>query len=126
MPTGQLQPDRFHLLLAGGVDIGTFLQTFWSGGMGVYVVTWNLNRERSNYDQARRDFVSHLEKLDNKADPGLESTRFVSTTSTPDQLDLYLRQKMDGNDRLFLTILSRGGHQGWLKQDVWDWINARL
>lgn len=30
--------------------------------MAVYVVTWNLNKERSNYDAARRQFIQHLER----------------------------------------------------------------
>lgn len=94
--------------------------------MAVYVVTWDLNKEKPNYSQARTAFVNHLGALENTKDPGLDSVRFVSTTSTAGQLDTYLRQKLDTNDRLFVSQLNRGGHQGWLSKNVWDWINARL
>lgn len=94
--------------------------------MSVYVVTWNLNKERSNYDEARRIFVSHLEQFENKKDPALETVRWISTTRTATDVDAYLREKLDGNDRLFVSKLNSGEHQGWLDKDVWTWINARL
>lgn len=95
--------------------------------MAVYVVTWNLNKERSNYNQARDAFIKHLESTyENKKDDGLESVRFVSTANSADQIDARLREKMDANDRLFVSKLNRGEHQGWLSKAVWDWINARL
>ena len=94
--------------------------------MAVYVVTWNLNKERSNYDQARREFVSHLERYEYIKDSGLESVRWISTTSSAADLSTDLRTKMDNNDRLFVSRLSKGGQAGWLSKDVWDWINARL
>jgi len=94
--------------------------------MAVYVVTWNLNREKSNYGQARAAFIQHLECMENVGDSGLESVRWVSTASTADQVSAYLRQKMDDDDRLFVSKLNSGQHQGWLSQAVWDWINARL
>jgi hypothetical protein len=94
--------------------------------MAVYVITWNLNHEKPNYSQARTAFIQHLERMENIGDSGLESVRWVSSTSTADQVSAYLRQKMDDNDRLFVSKLSSGQHQGWLSQAVWDWINARL
>lgn len=94
--------------------------------MAVFVVTWNLNRERTNYDQARKDFIAQLERYENKKDSGLETVRWISTTSTADQIDAQLREKMDTNDRLFVSKLSTGQHQGWLSNDVWEWISSRL
>lgn len=94
--------------------------------MAVYVVTWNLNKERVNYAQARSNFITQLEKYENKADQGLESVRFIFTAQTTDQIDAFLRQKLDNNDRLFVTKLVSGQHQGWLHQTVWDWINSHL
>lgn len=32
----------------------------------------------------------------------------------------------DSDDRLIVTKLVFGQHQGWLDKKVWDWINARL
>lgn len=94
--------------------------------MSVYVVTWDLNREKPNYAQARAAFVQHLEAYENTRDGGLDSVRFISTPSSADQIDEYLRQKLDGNDRLIVTRLVAGGYQGWLDKDVWAWINQRL
>lgn len=94
--------------------------------MAVYVVTWNLNKERNNYSNARDEFIKQLERYDNKGDPGLESVRFISTANTAYQIDEFLRQKLDKNDRLFVSKLNNGEHQGWLSKDTWEWINARL
>ena len=93
--------------------------------MAVYVVTWNLNKEKSNYSQARSAFIQHLEQLDNIGDSGLESVRWVSTTSTAAALSDYLRQKLDQNDRLFVSKVNAGERSGWLVQAVWKWIEAR-
>jgi len=74
--------------------------------MSVFVVTWNLNKEKSNYNNARTEFIQQLERYDNKQDSGLESVRFISTGSTADQVDAFLRRKLDTNDRLFVSQLN--------------------
>jgi hypothetical protein len=94
--------------------------------MSVYVITWNLNKERQNYDTARRAFIQHLERYDNTKDSGLESVRWISTSSTAEQVQNDLHTKLDANDRLFVSKLTSGNHQGWLSKQVWEWINARL
>jgi hypothetical protein len=94
--------------------------------MAVYLVTWDLNKEKPNYAEARKQFLAHLERYENKNDPGLDSVRFVSTNSSADQISTDLRTKLDNNDRLVVTKLVAGNHQGWLSKDVWDWISARL
>ncbi|MBC8648482.1 hypothetical protein GYM54_01845 [Pseudomonas sp. MTM4] len=94
--------------------------------MAVYVVTWNLNKERGNYDAARRAFLQHLERYDNKKDSGLESVRWINTPRSVHEVDADLRSKLDTNDRIFVCQVTNGNHQGWLDQPVWDWINARL
>ena len=94
--------------------------------MSVFVVTWDLNREKPNYAQARATYVKHLEAYENTWDDGLDSVRFISTANSAAQVDAYLRQKLDANDRLFVTRLISGEHQGWLTKSVWDWINQRL
>lgn len=93
--------------------------------MAVYVVTWNLNREKPNYSQARSAFIQHLERMDNIADSGLESVRWVSTASSVSAVSDYLRGKLDDNDRLFVSKVNAGERDGWLAQVVWDWIKAR-
>ncbi|MEA9911603.1 hypothetical protein VDG39_02410 [Xanthomonas campestris pv. raphani] len=94
--------------------------------MAVYVVTWNLNKERSNYDAARRQFIQHLERYPNTKDDGLESVRWVQSSGTANQLRDDLRQKLDDNDRLFVSKLAANQYAGWLNTAVWDWVTSRL
>ncbi|GID06847.1 hypothetical protein [Pseudomonas sp. 008] len=94
--------------------------------MPVYMVTWNLNKERANYQHARDSFIQYLDRYQNVQDPGLESVRWVSYNGTAAQVCTDLRTKVDANDRLFVTQVFAGSHQGWLSKSVWDWINARL
>jgi len=94
--------------------------------MSVYLVTWDLNKEKSNYNQARANLISRLGDYENKKDPGLDSVYFVSTNWSADEVSDDLRKKLDDNDRLIVTKLVSGNHQGWLSKETWDWINARL
>jgi hypothetical protein len=94
--------------------------------MAVYLVTWDLNKEKPNYAEARKQFIAHLERYENKKDAGLDSVRFVSANLSAEQLSEDLRKKLDDNDRIIVTKLMSGSYYGWLSQDVWDWINARL
>jgi hypothetical protein len=94
--------------------------------MAVYLVTWDLNREKPSYAQARQTLIAHMNRYQHIKDPGLDSVWFVNTDWSATQVDSDVRTRMDGNDRLFVTRLVQGQHQGWLDKDVWDWINARL
>ncbi|MBO9378078.1 hypothetical protein GG804_15000 [Sphingomonas histidinilytica] len=94
--------------------------------MAVYVVTWNLNKEGAAYTAARATFLKHLAKYDNTQDSGLETVRWISTNESAQQVSDYLRQKLDDNDRLFVSKVVSGTHAGWLEKSVWTWINARL
>ncbi|WP_277591380.1 hypothetical protein [Pseudomonas chlororaphis] len=94
--------------------------------MSVFLVTWNLNKERGNYAQARQVFIQHLDRYPNVKDPGLESVRWISSNATAAQIDEDLRLKLDSNDRIFVTKLNSGEYRGWLNNDVWAWIGARL
>jgi hypothetical protein len=94
--------------------------------MSVYLVTWDLNKQKSNYNEARQNLISHLERYQHIKDPGLDSVWFLESIATADAIDSDLRTKMDTNDRIMVTKLNAGQHQGWLSQEVWEWINARL
>lgn len=80
--------------------------------------TWNLNKEGAAYQRARTALLNQLGKYDNTKDSGLETVRWISTGETADQIDAYLRQKLDGNDRFFVSKLNPGGYQGWLSKAV--------
>lgn len=94
--------------------------------MAVHLVTWELNREKPNYAQARAAFVAHLDRYEHAKDAGLDSVRFVNANWSAEQVSDDLRQRLDDNDRLFVTTLSSGAHQGWLSKTVWEWINPKL
>lgn len=94
--------------------------------MSVYLVTWDLNKEKPNYATARARFLAHLDRYENTKDPGLDSVRFVSADWSADQISADLRTQLDDNDKLIVTKLRSGEHQGWLAKTAWAWIEARL
>lgn len=94
--------------------------------MSVYLITWDLNKEKTNYNQARQEFISNLEDFENIKDSGLDSVRFISTDWDIDKVSDDIRTKLDNNDRLFVIEIKKGNHQGWLSQKVWDWIDEHL
>jgi hypothetical protein len=93
--------------------------------MAVYIVTWDLNQE-ANYPAKRTTFIAHLERYENIRDAGLDSVRFIWTSSSAEQVSKDLQAKLDNNDRIIVTQLAQGGYYGRLTKDVWDWISARL
>jgi hypothetical protein len=93
--------------------------------MAVHLVTWDLNREKPHYAQARATFIAQLGKFEHMKDPGLDSVWFVSTPWSAEQVSDFLRKALDDNDRIIVTQLHSGSHQGWLAKAVWDWIDAR-
>lgn len=94
--------------------------------MSVYLVTWDINRARANYAQARLNLISHLARYDHIKDQGLDSVWFISSAQSADNIDADIRTKLDDNDRLIVTKMVTGQHQGWLHNSTWHWINARL
>lgn len=94
--------------------------------MSIYLVTWDLNKEKSNYSVARTQLLSRLDKYENTKDSSLDSVRFINTSWNVQQVTDDLLQYIDKNDSLFITELKANNYKGWLSQSVWDWINARL
>lgn len=81
---------------------------------------------KNNYDQARKAFVTHLERHTNHADTGLESVRWIATTLTADQLYRDLAQKIDKNDRLFVSRVKQTEYSGFLNQATINWLAAKV
>lgn len=90
--------------------------------MSVYLITWDLNKEKPNYAEARAKFVKELDGYENTKDVGLDSVRFISTNWSAQQISEDLEKKLDNNDRLVVVSLKDGSHQGWLSENTWDWI----
>lgn len=94
--------------------------------MSVYLVTWDLNKQKANYSQARQNLIELLSRYEHIKDPGLDSVWFISSALSANELDENIRTRMDANDCLIVTKLVSGQHQGWLSEDTWTWITSRL
>lgn len=94
--------------------------------MAVYMVTWNLNKEKKNYAAARKKLIAVLSEFDAVYDTDLETVWFVSTNQNANSIAAEIQPCLDANDRLFVTRLSDDQYQGWMLVKIWDWINARV
>jgi len=94
--------------------------------MGVYLVTWNLNRENANHDVTRAAFIERLEEYDYVHDEDLESVYFVSTPLSAGQVSTDLHTKLDTHDKVIVAQVMEGTYCGWMPQPLWDWIEERL
>ena len=93
--------------------------------MAVFLVTWDLNKEKPNYSAARDKVIAALSKCTHAKDSGLDSVWFVDTTSSIHEIYDYLAPNFDSNDRLVITHMKKGDYHGWLSTPAWTWINAR-
>lgn len=94
--------------------------------MSVYLVTWDLNKEKPNYAAARQDLLSRISQYDNIKDRGLDSVYFIATEIGLHALYTDLRGALDNNDRIMVVGLSISNYQGWLHEDAVAWINSRI
>jgi hypothetical protein len=89
----------------------------------VLLISYDLNgHERpSSYTRVRemieRDSVSWARPL--------YSQWFVETGDGPEAWHERMAGVTDANDRWFICEVQRP-NQGWLAQDIWDWLNARV
>jgi hypothetical protein len=94
--------------------------------MAVYLVTWDLNKKRADYAAARQKLVEHMSRYQHIKDPGLDSVWFISSDLSANGLEASIRASMGNEDRLIVTRIVQGQHQGWLHESIWAWINARV
>jgi len=94
--------------------------------MSVYIVTWDLNREKPNYTQARANFIARLNQYTTTRDAGLDSVRFVSTDLSAQALYADLKQRIDTNDRLLVTKMTPLQYAGWLDGEVVNWLKTKI
>ncbi len=55
----------------------------------------------------------------------LDSTWLLCTAETADQIWMRLKSHIDKDDRILITQIVNN-KQGFLSQNDWDWLNARL
>ena len=56
----------------------------------------------------------------------LESTWFIVTDETPDELFERLRPHLGANDKLLILTVQSAPLQGWLNQRAWTWLDNNL
>lgn len=93
--------------------------------MAVFIVVWNLNKEGAGYDTARGNLFELLHKTDHSYSSNLETTAFISTSSSANQLYEYFGQALDKSDRIFISLLTDGKYKGWLDKTQAEWVDAR-
>ncbi|WBL16404.1 hypothetical protein [Sutcliffiella sp. NC1] len=89
--------------------------------MAVYFITYDLNKTGQNYDDL-------YEKIKEFGDwyHFMKSCWFVSVNyETCESIREKLISVMDNNDYLFVDQVT-SNRDGWLPQDVWDWLRQRL
>lgn len=93
--------------------------------MSVYLVTWNINKARSNYTERRDKFLVGFNNLDWIRESNLDTVAFLNTTSNATEIYNHLLKNLDGNDRLFVTEIVQD-RMGLLNKEVADWLKNRL
>lgn len=88
----------------------------------VYLVTYDLNKPGKDYS----NLYAALRQYQYIRDNNLDSVWFVSTSWTVSEIYEHLRHHMDTSDRIVITQMRTGEHQGWMHKDIWAWINARV
>jgi hypothetical protein len=88
--------------------------------MSVYCVSYDLNKSGQNYN-ALYDEI--------KRSPGwihaLDSLWFISTNENATEVSARIKRVVDQNDN-YIVIQLIGNYNGWLPQNVWDWLHTHL
>lgn len=85
----------------------------------VYLITYDLNKKGQNYYalyEAIKTFGEYIHPLD--------STWLIETNSSTDTVYNFLRQYIDGNDRLFIVKVV--DYWGYMDNEFWPWIKGRV
>lgn len=89
--------------------------------MGVYLITYDLNKSGQNYDELYKEIKSVAVNQDCLWH-GLESTWVIKSNLGVQAVAERLNKKIDSNDRL-LVILINNTKQGWLTEEDWKKLN---
>jgi hypothetical protein len=81
-------------------------------------ISYDLRTPGQNYN--------HLyEKIKSAPDwcHAMDSLWFISTNESVETWSERLKSCMDKNDYLFLVDITGRSRQGWMKKDVWEWLD---
>lgn len=85
----------------------------------VYHVAYDLNVPGQHYDKV----IAEITRTANMKI--LKSSWLVETDETPADLRTRIMAVADANDRCFIAQVT-GNNDGWLTEDMWSWLNARV
>ncbi len=85
----------------------------------VYLISYDLRKPGRDY----KNLHDAIKTCGNWAKP-LESVWLIDTTQKAQQIYDRIRPHIDENDFLLVTEIGRD-RQGWLSQEIWDWLNGR-
>ncbi len=82
----------------------------------LYLVTYDLNKEDKDYDGVTKTLESypthnHCQK----------SVWLIATKETANQISAKVQPHIDKDDRL-IVVKWGDDHQGWMPENVWNWI----
>jgi hypothetical protein len=86
----------------------------------VLLITYDLHRPLQNYT-GLHEAIKRIGTWWHH----LESTWLVETTLTPQQVWERIATQVDKDDRVFVVRVT-SSNSGWLTQDAWNWLNARV
>jgi hypothetical protein len=83
----------------------------------IFSISYDLRQPGRNYDDLYKTI---------KSAPGwahaMESYWFISTSESVKVWSDRLLKVIDENDSLFVVDITGQPHQGWMSEDVWDWL----
>ena len=86
----------------------------------VLMLTYDLNKVKDY----KKLYAAIGDLGETKRDSNLDSVWFISTTLTPYQVSEHIRNATDSDDTHFVCRIRSGERNGWMANDLWDWINS--
>jgi len=81
-------------------------------------ISYDLRKPGRNYD----DLYDTIKSTPSWT-RAMDSLWFISTRESVDDWSTKLRGVMDENDWLFVVDITDQPRQGWMKKDIWTWLN---
>jgi hypothetical protein len=83
----------------------------------IYAISYDLKQPGRNYD----DLYDAIKSANGWAH-AMDSLWFISTSESVNAWSDKLLAVMDKNDYLFVVDITGQPRQGWMRQDIWDWL----
>ena len=81
-------------------------------------ISYDLRTPGQNYNELYKRIKSSIDWCH-----AMESLWFISTDESVYTWSERLKGCMDNNDYLFVVDITGQTRQGWMQQEVWDWLN---